>query len=91
MHGADSIDGISWASRERALASFDQQMPAKSDRDSSWNKWGASPSRYVDDYLSTKHMADCGGGCPIAALASEVRQEQLVQRAFTDKAKPARV
>jgi len=44
-------------------------------------------ARYADDYLSSEHMTDCGGGCPVAALASEVRQEQLVQLAFTDKLK----
>ncbi|WP_263368808.1 TetR/AcrR family transcriptional regulator [Edaphobacter bradus] len=44
-------------------------------------------ARYVDDYLSTKHITDCGGGCPVAALASEVRQEKHVQGAFTDNLK----
>jgi TetR/AcrR family transcriptional repressor of nem operon len=32
-------------------------------------------------------MNDYGGGCPTAALAHEVRQEPLVQGAFTDKFK----
>ena len=32
-------------------------------------------------------MTDCGGGCTVVALASEVRQEQLVRGAFTDKLK----
>ena len=49
--------------------------------------WRTRRPAYVDDYLSTKRLTDCGGGCPIAALASEVRHEQLVQPAFTDKLK----
>jgi len=44
-------------------------------------------ARYADDYLSEEHMNDCGGGCPTAALAHEVRQEPLVQGAFTAKLK----
>lgn len=44
-------------------------------------------ARYADNYLSSEHLTDCSGGCAIAALASEVRQEQLVQGAFTDKLK----
>lgn len=44
-------------------------------------------TRYLDGYLSAKHLTDSGGGCPVAALASEVRQEQHVQGAFTDKLK----
>jgi len=44
-------------------------------------------ARYADTYLSEEHMNDCGGGCPTAALAHEVRQEPLVQGAFTDKFK----
>jgi len=44
-------------------------------------------ARYVGEYLSARHMTDCGGGCPVAALASEVREEQHLQAAFTDKLK----
>jgi TetR/AcrR family transcriptional regulator, transcriptional repressor for nem operon len=53
----------------------------------SWPPTQHGKARYVDDYLSTKRLTDCGGGCPVAALASEVRHEQLVQPAFTDKLK----
>jgi TetR/AcrR family transcriptional repressor of nem operon len=52
-----------------------------------WPTTQQGKARYVDDYLSKEHLADPGGGCPVAALASEVRQEQHVQGTFTDKLK----
>ena len=52
-----------------------------------WPPTQQGKARYVDHYLSTKHLTDCGGGCAIASLASEVRQEQHVQAAFTHKLK----
>lgn len=42
---------------------------------------GASPLRaWVETYLSDKHLANCEGGCPVSALASEMpRQSPEVQ------------
>lgn len=59
---------------ERATGDLDKLPPTQQGK-----------AGYVDDYLSKKHMTDWSGGCAVAALASEVRQEQHVQGAFTDK------
>jgi TetR/AcrR family transcriptional regulator, transcriptional repressor for nem operon len=61
---------------DRSTGNLDKLPPTQQGKD-----------RYVDGYLSTKHMTNSGGGCPVAALASEVRQEQEVRGAFTDKLK----
>jgi TetR/AcrR family transcriptional repressor of nem operon len=41
-------------------------------------------AQYVDYYLSDEHRDDCSGGCAVAALASEVRQEEQVRGPFTE-------
>jgi TetR/AcrR family transcriptional regulator, transcriptional repressor for nem operon len=46
-------------------------------------------AEYADYYLSEPHMKDCGMGCAVAALASEVRQEARVRSAFTEQLKGA--
>jgi TetR/AcrR family transcriptional repressor of nem operon len=61
---------------ERATGDLDKMPPTQQGK-----------ARYVDYYLSKEHMTDCSGGCSVAALASEVRQEQHVQRAFTERLK----
>ena len=61
---------------ERATVDLDKWPPTQQGK-----------ARYLDDYLSKEHMNDCSGGCAVAALASEVRQEEYVQAAFTDKLK----
>jgi TetR/AcrR family transcriptional repressor of nem operon len=47
----------------------------------------AGKAAYIDYYLSEKHMHDCSGGCAVAALASEVRQEGQVRGGFTEQIK----
>jgi TetR/AcrR family transcriptional regulator, transcriptional repressor for nem operon len=43
------------------------------------------PRRVLDAYLSLDHRKDVGGGCPIAALCSEVAHEgRETKQAFTD-------
>ena len=44
-------------------------------------------AQYLDYYLSEDHRDDCSGGCVVAALASEVRQEKQVRGPFTDQLK----
>jgi TetR/AcrR family transcriptional regulator, transcriptional repressor for nem operon len=61
---------------ERATGDVDNLPPTRQGK-----------ARYVNHYLSKEHMTDCSGGCAVAALASEVRQEQDVQGSFTDKLK----
>jgi hypothetical protein len=57
MQRADSIDGISWASRERASAYFDQQMPAKSH---TWSTRGSALLDTVDEAVGTHRINDGG-------------------------------
>ena len=47
----------------------------------------AGKATYIDYYLSEEHMHDCSGGCAVAALASEVRQEEQVRGGFTEQIK----
>lgn len=42
---------------------------------------------FIDSYLSKEHLHDCSGGCAVAALASEVRQEEQVRVGFTEQIK----
>ena len=44
-------------------------------------------AKYVDYYLSQQHRDDCAGGCPVAALSSEVRQYEQVREPFTEQLK----
>jgi TetR/AcrR family transcriptional regulator, transcriptional repressor for nem operon len=61
-------------------------MAASNDRMLKRGKGRAAPlAAYVDSYLSTKHRDDLGGGCSIAALASDVgRQDAIVGASFAD-------
>lgn len=61
---------------QRATADFDK-LPASD----------AGKADFADYYLSEEHMKDCSGGCAVAALSSEVRQEQEVQGTFTAQIK----
>lgn len=61
---------------QRSLGDFDRQPQTE-----------AGKAAYVDYYLSEEHMHDCSGGCAVAALASEVRQEERVRGAFTEQIK----
>lgn len=40
-------------------------------------------AEYLDWYLSTGHRDDPGKGCPMAALAADIRQQSEVRRTFT--------
>jgi TetR/AcrR family transcriptional repressor of nem operon len=44
-------------------------------------------AQYLDYYLSEAHRDDCSGGCAVAALAAEVRQEEQVRGPFTEQIK----
>jgi TetR/AcrR family transcriptional repressor of nem operon len=44
-------------------------------------------AQYLDYYLSEAHRDDCSGGCAVAALAAEVRQEEQVRSPFTEQIK----
>jgi TetR/AcrR family transcriptional regulator, transcriptional repressor for nem operon len=61
---------------QRAIGDFDK-LPATE----------AGKAAFVDYYLSEEHMHDCSGGCAVAALASEVRQEEQVRGGFTEQIK----
>jgi TetR/AcrR family transcriptional repressor of nem operon len=61
---------------QRATSDFDKLAPTPE-----------GISQYLDYYLSEKHRDDCSGGCAVAALASEVRQEKLVRGPFTEQIK----
>jgi len=61
---------------ERATSDFDKLPPTQ-----------RGLAQYVDHYLSDDHRNDCGGGCAVAALASEVRQEEQVRVPFTEQLK----
>ncbi len=57
---------------QRALSDFDK-FPATV----------AGKNAYADSYLSGDHLQNFGGGCAVAALCSEVRQEVAVRKSFT--------
>jgi TetR/AcrR family transcriptional regulator, transcriptional repressor for nem operon len=61
-------------------------MAASNTRMLKRGKGRADPlAAYVDYYLSAKHRDDVGGGCSIAALASDVgRQDAVVGASFAD-------
>ncbi|HYS54334.1 MAG TPA: TetR/AcrR family transcriptional regulator [Thermoanaerobaculia bacterium] len=40
----------------------------------------------IETYLSERHCADAAGGCPVAALASEIAREPRAVRAAFDRA-----
>ena len=61
---------------ERATSDFDKLPPTQ-----------RGLAQYVDHYLSEDHRDDCGAGCAVAALASEVRQERQVRGPFTEQLK----
>src|SRR5882757_9882085 len=61
---------------ERATSDFDKLPPTQ-----------RGLAQYVDHYLSEDHRDDRGGGCAVAALASEVRQEEPVRGPFTEQLK----
>ncbi|MBV6749644.1 TetR/AcrR family transcriptional regulator [Pseudomonas chlororaphis] len=42
---------------------------------------GADLAGYVTQYLSTAHLKDCAGGCPMAGLASETSRQAPEARA----------
>jgi len=42
---------------------------------------GADLAGYVRQYLSTAHLEDCAGGCPVAGLASETSRQAPEARA----------
>ncbi|WP_213807286.1 TetR/AcrR family transcriptional regulator [Granulicella sp. dw_53] len=44
-------------------------------------------AKYVDYYLSKQHRDDFAGGCLVAALSSEVRQQEQVRAPFTEQLK----
>jgi TetR/AcrR family transcriptional repressor of nem operon len=46
-----------------------------------------SKAQFANNYLSEEHMKDCGNGCAIAALASEVRQVEQIRGPFTEQLK----
>jgi TetR/AcrR family transcriptional regulator, transcriptional repressor for nem operon len=61
---------------QRATSSFDKLSPTQK-----------GIAQYVDYYLSEDHRNDCSGGCAVAALASEIRQEEQVRGPFTEQLK----
>jgi TetR/AcrR family transcriptional regulator, transcriptional repressor for nem operon len=61
---------------QRSIGDFDKVPPTEEGK-----------ATYIDYYLSEEHMHDCSGGCAVAALASEVRQEELVRGGFTEQIK----
>ncbi|MDX6711507.1 MAG: TetR/AcrR family transcriptional regulator, transcriptional repressor for nem operon [Blastocatellia bacterium] len=61
---------------QRATGEFDKLPPTHEGK-----------GQYADYYLSEKHMKDSNMGCAVAALASEVRQEEQVRGAFTEQLK----
>jgi TetR/AcrR family transcriptional regulator, transcriptional repressor for nem operon len=61
---------------QRSIGDFDKHPPTEEGK-----------AAYVDYYLSEEHMHDCSGGCAVAALASEVRQEEQVRGPFTEQIK----
>jgi TetR/AcrR family transcriptional repressor of nem operon len=63
---------------QRATSGFDKLPPTQE-----------GIAQYVDYYLSEDHRDDCSGGCAVAALASEVRQEEQVRGPFTEQLKSA--
>jgi TetR/AcrR family transcriptional regulator, transcriptional repressor for nem operon len=63
---------------QRATSGFDKLPPTHD-----------GIAQYVDYYLSEEHRDDCSGGCAVAALASEVRQEEQVRGPFTEQLKSA--
>lgn len=42
-----------------------------------------SKTRYVEHYLRPEHLEDFAGGCTVAALSSELRQETTLRSLFT--------
>jgi TetR/AcrR family transcriptional repressor of nem operon len=61
---------------QRSLLAFDRLPPSQQGK-----------VQYADHYLSEEHMKDCADGCAVAALASEVRQEEQVRGTFTEQIK----
>lgn len=61
---------------QRAIGDFDKLPPTEAGR-----------AAYAEHYLSEEHMRDCGGGCAISALSSEMRNEPEVRGAFTAQIK----
>jgi TetR/AcrR family transcriptional repressor of nem operon len=61
-------------------------IAASNDRMLKRGKGRAAPlAAYLDSYLSTKHRDDLGGGCSIAALASDVgRHDAIVGASFAE-------
>ena len=61
-------------------------MAASNDRMLKRGRGRAAPlAAYRDSYLSAKHRDDLGGGCSIAALASDVgRQDAIIGASFAE-------
>jgi TetR/AcrR family transcriptional regulator, transcriptional repressor for nem operon len=61
---------------QRVIGDFDKLPPSVDGK-----------AQFVDRYLSEEHMKDCSGGCAVAALSSEIRQEEQVRGVFTEQIK----
>jgi TetR/AcrR family transcriptional repressor of nem operon len=61
---------------QRSIGDFDK-LPATE----------TGKAAFADYYLSEEHMQDCSGGCAVAALSSEIRQEKDVRGNFTAQIK----
>jgi TetR/AcrR family transcriptional repressor of nem operon len=61
---------------QRSIGSLDKLPPTETGK-----------AAFADYYLSEGHMLDCSGGCAVAALSSEIRQEEELRGAFTDQIK----
>jgi TetR/AcrR family transcriptional repressor of nem operon len=46
---------------------------------------GRELAAIIETYLSDEHCADAAGGCPVAALASEISRQPRVVRAAMDR------
>jgi TetR/AcrR family transcriptional regulator, transcriptional repressor for nem operon len=61
---------------QRSIGAFDKLPPTPEGK-----------AAFANYYLSEEHMKDCSGGCAVAALSSEIRQEQEVRGSFTSQIK----
>ena len=69
---------------EESLAHEFQKLSAEFDRLPATQE---AKAQFVDYYLSEGHRKDCASGCPVAALASEVRQQEPIRSTFTEQLK----
>ncbi len=64
-------EAIAWQ-LQRSISDFDKLLPTQEGK-----------ALFADQYLSEQHMLDCQGGCTVAALSSEIRQEKEARGSFT--------